>query len=46
MAIAIHPYISSVPHHIGYLEPVFDNVAGLQGVVHINGAEMVEWVTV
>ena len=43
MAIAIHPYISGVPHRIGYLEKVYEYAASLDGVVHLNGAELLEW---
>ena len=43
MAVAIHPYISGVPHRIGYLEQVYAHAATLPGVVHMNGAELLEW---
>ena len=45
MAIAIHPYISGQPHRIRYLEQVFDNAAGRDGVVFMNGAEILDWFT-
>jgi allantoinase len=28
MAISIHPYITGVPHRIGYLEDLLDHVCG------------------
>ena len=43
MAIAIHPYISGQPHRIKYLEEVFDYCRGHEGVVFMNGAEILEW---
>ncbi len=43
MAIAIHPYISGVPHRIRYLEEVYAYAASLGGVVPMNGAELLEW---
>ena len=43
MAIAIHPYISGQPHRIKYLEAVYDHVNRHGGVLHWNGAEILEW---
>jgi len=43
MAMAIHPYISGQPHRIRYLEAVYDYINRHQGVVHWNGAEILEW---
>lgn len=43
MAIAIHPYISGQPHRIRYLEEVYDYVNRHAGVLHWNGAEILEW---
>ena len=43
MAIAIHPYISGQPHRIKYLEAVYDYINRLEGVVHWNGVEMLDW---
>ena len=43
MAMAIHPYISGQPHRIRYLEEVYDHVAGHEGVLHWNGAEILDW---
>ena len=45
MAVAIHPYISGQPHRIRYLEQVFDEAAGRDGVVFMNGAEILDWFT-
>ena len=43
MAIAIHPYISGQPHRIKYLEAVYDHVNRHAGVLHWNGAEILDW---
>jgi len=43
MAIAIHPYISGQPHRIKYLEAVYDHVNRYAGVLHWNGAEILDW---
>jgi peptidoglycan/xylan/chitin deacetylase (PgdA/CDA1 family) len=43
MAIAIHPYISGQPHRIKYLEAVYDHINRHAGVLHWNGAEILDW---
>jgi allantoinase len=43
MAIAIHPYLSGQPHRIRYLEEVYDYVNTHPGVLHLNGAEILDW---
>jgi len=43
MALAIHPYISGVPHRIKYLEKIYEYVNGFKGVLHWNGAEILDW---
>ena len=43
MALAIHPYISGQPHRIKYLEAIYDYVARFDGVLHWNGAEILDW---
>ena len=43
MAMAIHPYISGQPHRIKYLEAIYDYINRHQGVLHWNGAEILEW---
>ncbi|VIO67798.1 polysaccharide deacetylase family protein [Bradyrhizobium ivorense] len=43
MSIAIHPYISGQPFRIKYLEQVYDYVNQFEGVVHMNGAEILDW---
>ncbi len=43
MAVAIHPYISGQPHRIKYLEAIYDYAAKFDGVLHWNGAQILEW---
>jgi allantoinase len=43
MALAIHPYVSGQPHRIKYLEAIYDYVKGHEGVLHWNGAEILDW---
>lgn len=43
MAIAIHPYISGQPHRIKYLEQVYDHCGRQEGVLFMNGAEILDW---
>ncbi len=43
MAIAVHPYISGVPHRIKYLESVYDYIRRKKGVWLTTGEEICEW---
>src|SRR6266700_69328 len=43
MAISVHPYISGVPHRIGYLEQLYRHVLGKPGVVHWTGEQILDW---
>ena len=43
MALAIHPYISGQPHRIKYLEAIYDYVNRFEGVLHWNGAQILDW---
>ena len=43
MALAIHPYISGQPHRIKYLEAIYDYARRFSGVLHWNGAEILDW---
>jgi peptidoglycan/xylan/chitin deacetylase (PgdA/CDA1 family) len=43
MSIAIHPYISGQPFRIKYLEAIYDYVNQFEGVVHWNGAQILDW---
>jgi peptidoglycan/xylan/chitin deacetylase (PgdA/CDA1 family) len=43
MAIAIHPYLSGVPHRIKYLEMLYDHILSHENVVMWTGAEILDW---
>ena len=43
MAISVHPYISGVPHRIGYLEQLYRYVLGKPGVLHWTGEQILDW---
>jgi allantoinase len=43
MAIAVHPYISGVPHRIKYLEAADDYMRKQKGVWLTTGEEIAEW---
>lgn len=43
MAISIHPYITGVPHRIGYLEKLLDHVIAHDGVALMTASEIGDW---
>jgi peptidoglycan/xylan/chitin deacetylase (PgdA/CDA1 family) len=43
VSLAIHPYISGQPHRIKHLEAIYDYVNSFAGVLHWNGAEILDW---
>src|SRR6201987_375117 len=43
VSLAIHPYISGQPHRIKYLEAIYDYVNRFDGVLHWNGAQILDW---
>jgi allantoinase len=43
MALAVHPYISGVPHRIKYFEAVYDYMSKKPGVWLTTGEEIYEW---
>jgi peptidoglycan/xylan/chitin deacetylase (PgdA/CDA1 family) len=43
MAIAVHPYISGVPHRIGYFEKVIEALHDRPGVVFWTGEQILDW---
>jgi hypothetical protein len=43
VALAIHPYISGQPHRIKYLEQIYEFANRHKGVLHWNGAEILDW---
>jgi peptidoglycan/xylan/chitin deacetylase (PgdA/CDA1 family) len=43
MAIAVHPYISGVPHRIGYLEKAIEYLKGQAKARFMTGSEILDW---
>ena len=43
MAISVHPYISGVPHRIGYLEKLYEYILSRQGVMLWTGGQILDW---
>ena len=43
MAISVHPYITGVPHRIGYLEKLYAHIASRPGVLHWTGEQILDW---
>jgi len=43
MAIAVHPYITGVPHRIKYFESVMKRLRKRKGVLIWNGAQILDW---
>jgi hypothetical protein len=43
MCIAIHPYISGVPHRIAALEALFGDLAADPRVAFLQGREIADW---
>jgi allantoinase len=43
MAISVHPYITGVPHRIGYFEKLLDHIQSKAGVVIRTGEQISDW---
>lgn len=43
MAVAVHPYISGVPHRIKYFQRVFTELARQPGVLFWTGEQILDW---
>jgi allantoinase len=43
MAISIHPYLTGVPHRIGYLEELFAHITAHPGVLMWTGEQILDW---
>jgi hypothetical protein len=43
MCIAIHPYISGVPHRIAALEAIFEDLAARADAVFVQGDDIARW---
>jgi peptidoglycan/xylan/chitin deacetylase (PgdA/CDA1 family) len=43
MAIAVHPYITGVPHRIGYFNKLLTHLKQVEGVWITTGSEILDW---
>jgi allantoinase len=43
MAISVHPYISGVPHRIGYVEKLYEYILSREGVATMTGEQILDW---
>ncbi len=43
MSFALHPYITGVPHRIGMLEAMLDQLVAMEGVAWMQGDEIAAW---
>lgn len=43
MAISLHPYLTGVPHRIGYFEKALDHILGHDRVAWMKGCEIADW---
>jgi len=43
MAISVHPYISGVPHRIGYVEKLYRYILSREGVAMWTGEQILDW---
>ncbi len=43
MAISLHPYLTGVPHRIGYFEKLIDHILGHDKVAWMTGEEIAAW---
>jgi peptidoglycan/xylan/chitin deacetylase (PgdA/CDA1 family) len=43
MAISIHPYLTGVPHRIGYLEELYQHIQQHPGVLMWTGEQILDW---
>ena len=43
MAVSIHPYVTGVPHRIGYLERLYEHMLARPGVLMWTGEQILDW---
>lgn len=43
MAISVHPYLTGVPHRIGYLEELYAHIGKQPGVLMWTGEQILDW---
>ena len=46
MAISVHPYITGVPHRIGYLEKLYEYILQRPGVSMWTGEQILDWYSI
>jgi len=43
LPIAVHPYLTGVPHRFGYFRQMLEHLRGLPGVTFMTGSEIADW---
>jgi len=43
MTISVHPYLSGVPHRIGYVDELFQHILGKPDVLFWTGEQILDW---
>jgi len=43
MAVAMHPYLSGVPHRIGHVQRMFEEILAKPGVACWDGVRILDW---
>ena len=43
MAISVHPYITGVPHRVGWLEKLYQHIQARPGVVLWRSEQILDW---
>ncbi|MEE9262013.1 MAG: polysaccharide deacetylase family protein [Dehalococcoidia bacterium] len=43
MAMAVHPYVTGVPHRIKYFEKIYEYMKGCPGVLFWTGEQILDW---
>jgi hypothetical protein len=43
MAVAVHPYLSGVPHRIAHVRRTFEELLAMPGVVSWDGSKILDW---
>ncbi len=43
MALGLHPHLIGVPHRIGYLERMIDDLLGRDDVIFMTGSQIADW---
>jgi hypothetical protein len=43
LPIGLHPHLMGVPHRIGYLERMIDDLLGRDDVIFMTGSQIADW---